>query len=43
MKYFSRDRTGVLLEAANKKYKPVRPKESLVIGGVVKSVIRKYR
>lgn len=42
MKYFSKDSKGVLLEAANKKYKSIRPKQSLIIGGVVTSVIRKY-
>jgi repressor LexA len=42
MKYFVKDKTGVRLEAANRKYKPIRPRNSLEIGGVVRSVIRKY-
>lgn len=42
LKYFVKDRTGVRLEPANKKYKPIVPSRSLVIGGVVRSVIRKY-
>ena len=32
----------VVLEAANPKYKPLVPRESLTLGGVVVSVIRKY-
>jgi repressor LexA len=43
MKYFVRDKDGVRLEPANRKYKPIRPRQSLVIGGVVRTVIRKYR
>ncbi len=42
MKFFAKDGNGVRLDPANRKYSPIRPKESLVIGGVVKSVIRKY-
>lgn len=42
MKYFVRDRSGVRLEAANKAYATIRPRQSLNIGGVVRSVIRKY-
>ena len=42
MKYFISDADGVRLEPANKKYKSIRPKNSLVIGGVVRTVIRKY-
>ena len=41
MKYFVRDRNGVRLEPANRKYKSIRPKDSLEIGGVVRTVIRK--
>lgn len=43
LKYFIRDREGVRLEPANRKYSPIRPRRSLVIGGVVRAVIRKYR
>jgi len=43
LKYFGRDRQGVYLEPANRKYRRIRPRESLVIGGVVRAVIRKYR
>lgn len=42
MKYFIKDRKGIRLEAANKRYKPIWPKQTLEIGGVVISVIRKY-
>jgi repressor LexA len=42
LKYYAKDRTGVTLEPANKRYKPIRPRQSLVIGGVVRTVIRKY-
>ncbi len=43
LKYFGRDRGGVYLDPANRKYSRIRPRESLVIGGVVRAVIRKYR
>ena len=42
MKYFVRDKSGVRLEAANRKYKPIYPKQSLEIAGIVRSVVRKY-
>ena len=42
VKYYIKDTTGVRLDAANAKYKSIRPKRSLVIGGIVKAVIRKY-
>jgi len=42
MKYFVRDRKGVRLEPANREYTTIRPKHSLEIGGIVRSVIRKY-
>lgn len=42
LKYYAKDRTGIRLDPANKKYRPVRPKEQLTIGGVVRGVIRKY-
>lgn len=42
MKYFIRDKEGVRLDPANRKYKPIRPRLSLTIGGVVRTVIRKY-
>jgi repressor LexA len=42
MKYFVRDRKGVRLDAANKRYATIRPNQSLEIGGVVRTVIRKY-
>ena len=42
MKYYAKDKQGVYLEPANKKYQPIRPKASLEIAGVVRSVIRKY-
>jgi len=42
MKYFVRDRQGVRLDPANRRYKPIRPRQSLEIAGVVRTVIRKY-
>jgi repressor LexA len=42
LKYYSKDREGVRLDPANKKYPTIRPKRSLELGGVVKAVIRKY-
>ncbi len=43
IKYLRRQGRQVLLEPANRNYQPIRPRESLTIGGVVKAVIRKYR
>ncbi len=42
MKYFVKDKNGLRLEAANSNYKPIHPKHSLTVGGVVRTVIRKY-
>ena len=42
LKYYVRDAAGVRLEPANAKYKFIRPKHSLEIGGIVRAVIRKY-
>ncbi len=42
LKFYFRDRSGVRLEPANPKFKTIRPKESLAIGGVVRGVVRKY-
>jgi len=42
MKYFVRNAKGVHLEPANTKYAAIHPHQSLEIGGVVRSVIRKY-
>ncbi len=41
MKYFFKDGKGVRLEPANKAYTTIRPKRTLVVEGVVGSVIRK--
>ena len=41
MKYFYKDKDGVRLEAANKNYKTIRPRQKLEVEGVVSSVIRK--
>lgn len=41
MKYLREDAKGYYLEAANKSYKAIRPKEKLSISAVVKAVIRK--
>lgn len=42
LKYYVKDRVGVRLDPANRKYRFIRPKQSLVIGGIVRGVIRKY-
>ena len=42
LKYYMKDQAGVRLEPANRKYKFIRPRRSLTIGGVVRAVIRKY-
>jgi len=43
MKYYRKSGASVVLEPANKKFKPIRPTQSLKIAAVVKGVIRKYR
>ena len=42
IKYFRKEGRNIVLEAANLKYKTIRPKSQLRIGGVVVAVIRKY-
>ena len=42
LKYYVRDAAGVRLDPANSKYKFIRPRHSLEIGGIVRAVIRKY-
>ncbi len=42
LKYFTRDAKGIRLDPGNRKYTSIRPERSLVIGGVVKVVVRKY-
>ncbi|MCS6771034.1 MAG: transcriptional repressor LexA [Kiritimatiellae bacterium] len=42
LKYYHKDRAGVRLDPANKKYSFIRPKHSLVIGGIVRGVVRRY-
>jgi len=42
IKYFRKKKGKVFLEPANKKYKPILPKQDLEIAAVVKAVIRKY-
>ncbi len=42
MKYFRKKGDQVYLEPANKKYKPIYPKEELKVAAIVKGVIRKY-
>ncbi len=42
IKYFEKDRAGVRLDPANPKYRFIRPKRSLTIGGVVRAVVRRY-
>jgi SOS regulatory protein LexA len=42
IKYFRKEGRNIILEAANPKFKTIRPKSDLRIGGVVTAVIRKY-
>jgi SOS regulatory protein LexA len=42
MKYFTKRGGRVVLESANEKYPPIRPKEELRLGGIITAVIRKY-
>jgi SOS regulatory protein LexA len=42
MKYFRKRGKAVVLEAANPKYPPIRPRTELRVGGVVTAVVRKY-
>ncbi|MCE9613428.1 MAG: transcriptional repressor LexA [Lentisphaerae bacterium] len=42
MKYFVKRGKDITLEAANKKYAPIRPRQSLELAGVVRTVIRKF-
>jgi SOS-response transcriptional repressor LexA len=42
IKYIRKEGRNIILEAANPKYKTIRPKSQLRIGGVVTAVIRKY-
>jgi len=42
MKYFIRKGKTIVLEAANPKYLPIKPRSELRLGGVVTAVIRKY-
>jgi repressor LexA len=43
MKYLKKSGESVSLTPANPKYKPIRPKKELKIGGVVAGVVRKYK
>lgn len=42
LKYYRKDKDGVRLDPANRKYPAIRPRRSLELGGVVRAVIRKY-
>lgn len=42
MKYYREKNGKPWLEAANKNYKPIYPKESFFIGAIVRGVMRKY-
>jgi SOS regulatory protein LexA len=42
MKYFRKKGKKIYLQAANKKYKDIYPKDDLSVSAVVQSVIRKY-
>lgn len=43
MKYYFKKGREVVLKAANRKYPDVRPREELVVGGVVVACVRKYQ
>lgn len=43
MKYLRKEKDGLLLVPANPKYRPIKPKKELKIGGVVTAVVRKYK
>jgi repressor LexA len=43
LKYFEKRGRAVYLRAANKKYPLIRPREELIIGGVVVANVRKYK
>ncbi|MDZ4198736.1 MAG: transcriptional repressor LexA [Kiritimatiellia bacterium] len=42
LKYYFRDREGIRLDPANRKYSSLRPNRKLTLGGIVRAVIRKY-
>jgi len=42
MKYFRKYDKEVVLESANAKYPPIKPRQELKIGGIVTAAIRKY-
>lgn len=42
MKYFKKDKEGVYLLPANKKYQIIRPQGELNVAAVVRAVVRKY-
>ena len=42
MKYFAKRNGTICLEPANRRYHTIHPSHSLEIGGVVRSVVRKY-
>ncbi len=43
IKYFEKRGAAVWLRPANRKYRPITPKEELRIAGVVTAVVRKYK
>ena len=43
LKYFEKKGRAVYLRAANKKYPLIKPREELIIGGVVVANVRKYK
>lgn len=42
LKYYVRDRDGIRLDPANRKYPSIRPRSKLTVGGVVRAMVRKY-
>ncbi|OGK57161.1 repressor LexA [Candidatus Roizmanbacteria bacterium RIFCSPLOWO2_02_FULL_38_10] len=43
LKYYHKEQNKIVLVPANKKYQKIYPKNSLEIGGIVISVVRKYK
>lgn len=43
MKYLRKEKNEVILIPANPRYKPIKPKKELKIGGIVRAVVRKYK
>lgn len=42
LKYYVKDRSGIRLDPANRKYRTIKPRQNLNLGGIVRGVVRKY-